>query len=94
MNDLNYKGYRLNIDVEYDYESSKKYLYHDVYKDGKRVASIDWSSYGTPITQADFELWIDLGQPTRYHRAILSDNGVWTPLNTEKLLKIKAYKGL
>lgn len=94
MGDLNYKGYRLNIDVEYDYESSKQYLYHDVYFEGKRVNSIDWSSWGAPITQADFELWIDLGQPTREHPAIKPDNNVYTPLNTEKLIKIKTYQGL
>lgn len=58
-----YKGYLYTPTEDVEPEECTK-IFHDVIApDGKRI-HLHWSPYSTP-TEAEFQIWIDLGMPGR-----------------------------
>lgn len=86
-----YKGYSYmpEEDREPD-ECTKIFHYVETLKEPKSIGVVlmDWSSYHEP-TLEEFEVWIDLGLPDRWHPAVKS----CAPLRREDLVEIAVKTG-
>lgn len=82
---MNYNGfiYSMEQDVEPDIIKNFHYV---VTPEGKTI-HMDWSSYSVP-TREEFELYVHLGCPDRYHGALSKNRRVYSPLNKEDLITI------
>jgi len=77
-----YKGWTYDVWEDDDGDVRKKF--HSAKKDGQEV-DMDWSPYDTPQDK-DWQLWIDLGMPTR------EQLGLRGPMRSEDLLKLAQTK--
>ena len=77
-----YKGWTYDVWEDDDGDVRKKF--HSAKKDGQTV-DMDWSPYDTP-DQRDWQLWIDLGMPTR------EQLGLRGPMRSENLLALAKTK--
>jgi hypothetical protein len=77
-----YKGWTYDVWEDDDGDVRKKF--HSAKKDGQTV-DMDWSPYDTPQDK-DWQLWIDLGMPTR------EQLGLRGPMRSEDLLALAKTK--
>ena len=89
-----YKGYKSGFeeDIEYGEEGPEnvKILHYVKPPDGGKEISMDWSPYHIP-TFNQFKLWIDLGCPDRFDKA-LGERRCFFPLDENDLRTIHRYR--
>ena len=89
--EYSYKGYKTTFeeDIEYGEEGPENVkIFHFVKPpDGGKEIHMDWSPYKIP-TFEQFKLWIDVGCPDRFNKA-LWERQCFFPLDEKDLLRIR-----
>lgn len=83
-----YKEYELLMDEELEpFENVKRYFYAKNLINNELV-SIDWTPYSIP-SEVDFELLVILNFPKREDYYSYFKSNVYSPMNSEKINKLK-----
>lgn len=84
---MNYKGFKYTRE-EHCYDGEIEEVYHTVTTPDNKTVYMDFSSWDF-VTEADFQLWVDLGMPDR-HSPELGKKLI--PINGNDLITIKNWR--
>jgi len=88
----NYKGYSLYLFEEVGDPEDAPDIYYEVIMPNGDTGCMDWSGWYSKPSKKDFEMWIELGMPDRYHPALQAEGRfVFTPIDADDLIKIAKY---